>query len=380
MNPWKYRRLFFLLAPCTLLCMLVSAMLPGEAIKSNSIWQRYDETRFFESEEPKHSIGAHALIPLGGLLSRDQIILGGSFVLSEGESLPGNLFVLGGVATLEEGSIVEGSIFLMGGRMDVSGTVNEDIFAMGGVLFLTNTALVRGTVHTMGSNLQFASGASILGGIEKGFGEFPPWTFSTTPSVPWMREGLSLYAKLLWYLVRSILWAVLAILVVLFFPRQTHIVGKAAAEQPLIAVALGILTVFVAPILLLLLSVTIIGIPVALLVAFVLLLAWGFGIVSLGAETGGRLLRMLKVQWPSPIEAGMGTFMLTAVLNGIGALIPCLGWLVPFTVGSLGLGAALLTYFGNREFVASSTRGAGQNEANQLPESNQEGGNALREG
>jgi len=42
----------------------------------------------------------------------------------------------------------------------------------------------------------------------------------------------------------------------------------------------------------------------------------------------------------------IGTFLLTLLVNGLGALVPCVGWIVPTLVGMVGLGAVLVTRFG----------------------------------
>jgi hypothetical protein len=47
------------------------------------------------------------------------------------------------------------------------------------------------------------------------------------------------------------------------------------------------------------------------------------------------------------VSAGAGTFLL-GIGVGIVNLIPCVGWLAPFIVGLIGLGAAVITIFGTR--------------------------------
>ncbi len=359
------RALFLLMMLAFLLLPACEARVGNDAIVARRIDAQNVAFISWEDLELPLSTGSRALIPLAWLQQKDEIILGGSFVLSEGERLNGNLLVLGGVATLEAGSTVHGNILLMGGSLQVSGVVNGEILALGGVVDLTDTAQVTGAVHVLGSNLQKAAGAVVLGGVNQGQGDDFPWNFSGTTRFPLVDMGLSLYTKVLWFLARSLLWSVLAMLVALFFPRQTQVAGRTASEQPWIATGMGLLTVFIAPFLLLLLSLTIIGIPVALLALFIGLIAWGFGVVSLGTETGTRLAHALKTSWSLPLAAGIGTFLLTALLNGIGAVIPCVGWLLPFTVGGIGFGAVLLSYFGNRAFTTSSPRETLNGEADQ---------------
>ncbi len=63
-------------------------------------------------------------------------------------------------------------------------------------------------------------------------------------------------------------------------------------------------------------------------------------------ETGKRLAALMKQDWALPVSAMIGTFLLTLLVNGLGALVPCVGWIVPALVGMVGLGAVLVTRFG----------------------------------
>jgi hypothetical protein len=47
------------------------------------------------------------------------------------------------------------------------------------------------------------------------------------------------------------------------------------------------------------------------------------------------------------LTTGFGTFLLVLVVEGVG-LIPCVGWLAPFLLGVLGIGAVVLAFFNSR--------------------------------
>jgi hypothetical protein len=59
---------------------------------------------------------------------------------------------------------------------------------------------------------------------------------------------------------------------------------------------------------------------------------------------------MLNQTWAPAVSAGVGTIVLYFVLGGFSLLIPCVGWLPRTMVGIWGLGAALVTYFGTRDY------------------------------
>ena len=150
--------------------------------------------------------------------------------------------------------------------------------------------------------------------------------------------------------MRAFLWAALAVLVVLFLPRQVEQVSHAVVAQPVISAGLGVLTAVILPIILLLVAITIIGIPVSLLGVLALVISWAYGIVVLGLEVGKRLAQMLKVDLAAPVVAGAGTFILVLVMNGVKVAIPCVGWIFAALVGCLGLGAVLLTRYGTQPY------------------------------
>ena len=117
-------------------------------------------------------------------------------------------------------------------------------------------------------------------------------------------------------------------------------------NKPLVTGSVGLLTFLVVPVVLVILAITICLLPVSLIGLAALVFGWAFGIVAMGVETGKRLGILLKQEWALPVSAGIGAFILTLVINGLNALLFCVGWLPALLVGSVGLGAVILTRFG----------------------------------
>jgi hypothetical protein len=293
----------------------------------------------------------HAALAQGS--QGDKYVLGGTYTLASGETLNGNLFVFGGIATLEEGSQVNGDVMLAGGTLRVSGEIRGSIVATGGLISLNSTAVVTGDVNTIAANLERAPGAQVEGKVNSGVtgpivvpgvpGEI------RVPEAPNLRFITSPIVTGFWYFFRSFLWAALAVLISLFLNRQTERVAQAVVAQPLIAGGIGLLTAVVFPLLLIVIAITLIGIPVSFLGAILLVVAWGFGVIAVGTEVGIRLAKLLQQEWALAVSAGVGTFVLTLVVNGI-AFIQCVGWVAPAIVGMLGLGAVILTRFGTQSY------------------------------
>jgi hypothetical protein len=305
-------------------------------------------------------LGVAFLLPGAALAQEsngDEVVVGGNYILEAGETFDGNLFVLGGNATIEDGAVLNGEIVVAGGNLTVSGAVNGDIFAAGGLIALTDTANIQGDISTVGGHVNRAAGAIVSGEINNNlrrpFELMFPGGDVVSPGPDVQMTGNPVYDAIwsaFWVMMRSFLWAALAVLVVLFAPASAERVAQAAVDKPLIMGSVGLLTILVVPAVLIVMAITICLLPVSLLGFLALSLGWAFGIVALGVETGKRLAALLKQEWALPVSAGIGAFILTLVTNGLNALLFCVGWLPALLIGSLGLGAVLLSRFGMRSY------------------------------
>jgi hypothetical protein len=279
-----------------------------------------------------------------------KVIMGESYTLASGEVLDEDLLILGGSVTLEEDSTVNGNVMLMGGTLWAAGRINGDLTAAGGVVSLQASSHITGDFSTLGAQVERNQAAEIEGETltnqDLPFG-FVPGNWRDTFA---MRSGVSPFLDLGWFFLRVVLWGMLAMLVVMFLPGQTERVTRAVSSQPLVAGGLGLATGLILPILLVILAITICLIPISILGFVVLGVAWVFGLIALGLELGKRLAQVFKQEWHSALAAGVGTFVLILILNGLNAVLPCLGWIPQVLAGALGLGGVLLTRFGMQEY------------------------------
>jgi hypothetical protein len=291
-------------------------------------------------------INAHA----GGLMD-SKVVLGGTFTLSSDEVLRGDLGVFGGVATLEPGSLVTGSVFVLGGNLEVGGEIDGDLVVIGGNASLGGSAVVKGDVVTLGGNVD-RDGATIEGDEIRGENVTIPFDFEfdRLVNMPFRAFRFSAQARVLGYLFQSFVLAALAILIVMIWPGATNKVGAALVRQPAASAGIGILTAIVAPVLIVVMMVTICLLPVGLLGIVVLLVAGLFGWIAIGLEVGQRIAIALDQDIQPVVIAGVGTLVLALVILGFG-FIPCIGWMAPALVGAYGLGAVILTRFGTRLYA-----------------------------
>jgi hypothetical protein len=143
--------------------------------------------------------------------------------------------------------------------------------------------------------------------------------------------------------------AALAIVVQLFAGPMMDRAGRTAVAQPIVSGGVGLLTVIVAPALIIILAITIILLPLSLLGAFAIGIAVLFGWLSLGLIVGRQITVWLKQSWSDPVNAGVGTLTLSLLASMLN-LIPCLGWMANGLIWFIALGTAILTRFGTQPY------------------------------
>jgi hypothetical protein len=277
-----------------------------------------------------------------------RVIFGSNFTLEKGDTFNGDLVVFGGNVILEADTTLNGNLVVIGGTVKSNGETKGDVVVVGGQINLEKSALVTGDVVTVGGQLTRAEGAQVEGEVVNNVAPnitFPaariPPAAPDAPIVPDVPSpnfhfNYNPFAKVFWIVFWAVFVSGFAMLLALFWQPQLERAGKAIVSQPLMTGAIGLLSFFVAAILFL----TIIP-PV---LAF---FAWLFGVVAMGSEVGERFTKSLNQTWSPVLSVGFGTFLLMLVGGAIG-LIPCLGGLILFLLGMIGIGGAVMTWFGAR--------------------------------
>jgi hypothetical protein len=291
-------------------------------------------------------------------LADDKVIFGGNYTLQEGDVLTGDLVAFGGNVEIEIGATVNGDVAVMGGNLTSAGIINGNLVGMGGFVTLQETARVNGDLTVLGSSLDQEPGARIDGNIitENSF----PFEFTLPSSVTAFNGDFSDFSfwgapfvSAGWFFFRLLIWAGLAVILMLFLEENALKVKKSAFEQPAITFLTGLGIALIAPVVLLILTITLLLIPVALIGVFLLIFAWMVGWVALGLEVGRRLSRALDQTWPAPVNAGIGMFLTFLLFNGFQQIVPCFGFLPKTIAGLWMLGAVLLTRFGTQDYPST---------------------------
>ena len=279
---------------------------------------------------------------------------------------------IGSSIVVDEDERVTDPVVAVGGSVTVLGRVDDDVVAVGGSVRLGPRAHVSGDVTSVGGGVHQEKGATIGGAVnEVRIGpqfHFAPWEAMDG----FWADGFEVFGggvRLLGTVMRVSLVVLLVLLVALIAPRPVERIAERAGREPWISGFTGVLAqLLFIPVLVLtvvILAISIIGIPLLLLVpfaivAFLLAMLVGFTGVSL------RLGRWaVGEDRPLYVALAVGVVLVCAVallvrmvqllplpLWPITSVMAIMAFVVEYIAWTVGLGAALLTRFGTRGGVS----------------------------
>ncbi len=277
------------------------------------------------------------------------VVVGGSYALVAGQTIRGDLTAIGASVVIESGATLDGTLTAVGGNTVVDGQVTGTVHTYGGALALGQGARVLGDVRTFYANYEPSAGSRVEGAVEAGDGA--PLYFSlpadvrapagiASRAVAARTPGDAVIRSLALGLVAALLMAALPLRVGRVRDTMLHRPGRAGLD--------GFVTFLVAVVVLVLLAVTLIGIPLAIAGGMLLYATVLFGFIAFGDAVGSYLASSFKQSWTPPMRAGVGAFSLSLALLVL-QIVPVLGGLAGFLLALVALGAVRMTRFGGRE-------------------------------
>ena len=265
----------------------------------------------------------------GGLVTGDVSAVGGSVTVAG--VVEGDLSGAAGDITLAETGRVAGDLAAGAGSITIAGTVDGNVEVGAETLTLTETARVAGDLRYDAET--FVNDGTVDGTVVRDTtigGEFGPGVDVSIPSIV-PEFVLGVYALVVNFLLGAFL--------LLAFPAFAARTTRYARTEPLAAGGVGLLALVGIPVVLVLLLLTIVGIPLSL-VGFLAfgLLAWVGAVVGRIA-VGEWLTRLADVEnrWLSLVVGLLAVAVLVRV--------PLLGGVFELVVFLLGLGALAATLY-----------------------------------
>ncbi|HEY6511599.1 MAG TPA: polymer-forming cytoskeletal protein [Burkholderiaceae bacterium] len=259
---------------------------------------------------------------------------GGQVVLGPPAEVLGNVSLAAGQMRLL--GAVRGDVFAAGGRLWIDAAVGGDVVASTGLVELGPNARIAGKLRHRGGAVQRDPAAVVTGGIESWFAD---WGHEdTAPAAPRPAPQSRMLPGWPWTLALALLAAVSLALLPGFHAR----VASTLRQRPGLSFLLGAAWLIGAPLVLLLLLITVIGIPLtvlgAVLYIVVLPLAYVSTAIALGdwALQAGRSVALARWGWRVLASA------VVLVLLSQTTRLPWLGTVVVALALLAGLGALVL--------------------------------------
>jgi cytoskeletal protein CcmA (bactofilin family) len=269
-----------------------------------------------------YAAGGQVLV--NGTVARNARLAGGNIELAPSSRIDGGVSIGAGEARVS-GSI-RGYLQSAAGSLYINGPIGGDVEAIGGRIELgPNTRIAGRLRYRSRKEVKRDPAAQVLGGIEQ---VQPPQR-----RAPARGRGLVVFA--IWTLGLMLLITVLLLAVPGFVVNVTEMLESRPGASALLGFAILVCT----PVAVVLLLITLIGIPLGLLCIATYLILLAIGYLSAATALGGVFLRRLRLGTVSTtswrIGAGIAGILILAVLGQI----PLLGGLVVFAALLMGMGA-----------------------------------------
>lgn len=296
--------------------------------------------------------GAAGEIYVNNYIAGDLVVSGGTLNVAKTSAVAGNV-LLGGGEILFAGN-AGGNIKGAGGKMKFSGTAEKDLIFKGEQL--TVNGMVKGKSSLAANDIVIGGQASFYNDVQywnrKHVLDFKETIKDGAPLFEpdleininkWHYLGFSSFLGVVWYLIA--VYVVILLLQYLFRPvfRSANIEVTTHASRSLFH---GFLFFVLVPIGILLLMITIIGIPIGIiaLIAYIILAALATAICAVSiAHLISKRASLNWKMWQHSLFA-LGVFIVLKLVS----LVPVVGWLFMFVVACIFFGALMDTLWKKR--------------------------------
>lgn len=335
-----------------------TALLPVSALASE--FRHGDELIIREGEtfsQDLYVMGER--VEVKGKVEGDLTVVGGS-VMVAGE-VAGDVLVIGGQVQVD--GLVNDDVRVVGGDVEINGTVRDGLVTVAGNTVVNKTALIGGDVRAVAGQLS-VNGTSgdvwaAVGDLSVGeTANIDGGLYYTSREEAQIAEGAKIRDQVtfrqvkapqgmdrVWQVLQGggvvsiLLTILLGILLIYVMPHKTVTLAESWRTHFGLNIVWGLIFLVSAPLVALLLIISIVGLPIGigviLLYPILLYLGWLVSMLALGAfiYKAWRKSEAMEVSWL--------TVVLGAVVWWVIRLIPYIGWAVVFVFFLVGVGALL---------------------------------------
>ncbi len=247
---------------------------------------------------------------------------------------------------LSRGSRIGKDAFLAGAEISVTGEVGRNLNIDGDHVVISGK--IGGDLNIKGGKMSIVAPAEILGDVEyKSSREIKiddgvvihgivNWK-KITPKEDKEEAGTSWPFRIILFLCALIT----GLIIIPLFNQHTRAAAGQIAEKPLVALGLGFVAFCVSPFLITILTLTVIGIPAAIILLFVFAIFFYIAKVYVSIALGRLIVRAFRkgVEPKQGWSLILGLIILTLLFT-----IPVIGWIIYFGVIFFGFGAIIMGY------------------------------------
>lgn len=286
-------------------------------------------------------------------------------------TVTGDVSGVAGDIVVREGGVIEGDIEAAAGNIRISGTVEGDVSSGAGAIHLTRTGVIEGNVDVgagevridgrIGGDVSIGAETIRLGddaaidgsltydGDLQGNRDAVAGEITRDRSLgPSLIDNLQPFASWIFAVNAFIFNLLLGALLLGLFPRFSDRVADRVASDPLRSGLVGVAAFFGIPFLLVLIAITVIGIPISIVGFLLFLLVVWVGVVYGRFAVGYWLLSL------ADIENRWGALLVGLLLGVVLHLIPFVGGVLNFIIFLLGLGAFVTGLYTRRRRKSTS--------------------------
>lgn len=365
----KFNRKNLFIASCLIIGLTLLAVLP---LVSQAKIGNGEKNVYVGSEEviEINFIQAGRTVDFNGQAEKDVIVAGGTINIAG--PVKGDVIAIGGTVRIT--GDVTGNVRAIGGTIEINGKVGKNVNAFGGTIFIGPDAEIGWSVLSYGGSIEIRG--KVGGNIKGGAGSviltnevggsvdlklspkdsqlilYPQANIKgdltySAPKKAEIKTGAQVAGEIIYtpviigaaapakkimgmaYFAKniiSILALLLVGLIIILLGRKTsNEIGKRMLDRPLVSFGWGLVYLIMTPVVLILIAITVIGIPLALIGFICYLIALYVTKIFVGIALGKKVMKWLnKGKEISLIWAMvLGVILFTILVN-----LPLVGWII----------------------------------------------------
>lgn len=289
-----------------------------------------------------------------------------AFIVGREVNISGNItrdaFVVGETVTIENTGVINRDLYVCASKVIINGAVNRNIYVASSELLVGDKAYIMGDVHSATDKIVISETANVLGTVEyrsdasvvsipDGI-EVNRIEIETNKNQGNVSKSFDFNGKILELLMVFVTFILMLAVVPEFFTKIDERYALNAKEL-FKAFGIGVLLLIVVPIASIILMVTIVGLPIAVVALLMYIIAF----IITGAVAGYTIVKAIFGSKVNKFVAGTAGVIAYKLLT----CVPVLGGIIYFFCISLTLGVMYMTFKKNKNNNLSADNSVDEN-------------------